>query len=75
MGYSARELTELQATIDGSTADVVIAGTPTDLSRLMCLNKPVVRARYEFAETGEPRLSALVEGFLERKELLRRDPH
>jgi predicted GTPase len=54
---------------------VVIAATPSDLSRIMRLNKPVIRARYEFAETGEPRLSNLVEKFLERKGLLRRDPH
>jgi hypothetical protein len=30
----------------------------------MRIDKPVVRARYEFAEVGEPRLSALIEGFL-----------
>jgi predicted GTPase len=64
MGYSAKELSELQATINGSSADAVIAGTPSDLSHLMRLDKPVVRARYEFAETGEPRLSRLVEDFL-----------
>jgi predicted GTPase len=53
MGYSAKELGELQATINGSSADAVIAGTPSDLSHLMRLDKPVVRARYEFAEVGE----------------------
>ena len=66
MGYSEKELGELQATINGSAADVVIAGTPIDLARLMRLNKPVVRARYEFAEAGEPRLSALIEDFVHR---------
>ncbi len=64
MGYSTKELGELQATINGSNAEAVIAGTPVDLSRLMELNKPVVRARYEFAEVSEPRLSALIEDFL-----------
>ena len=58
---------ELQATINASSADVVIAGTPSDLSHLMRLDKPVVRARYEFAEVGEPRLSALIEDFLIRQ--------
>jgi predicted GTPase len=66
LGYSAKELEELQATINGSSAEVVIAGTPSDLSHLMRLDKPVIRARYEFAEVGEPRLSALVEDFLSR---------
>lgn len=67
MGYSATELQELQATINGSRADVVVAGTPSDLTHLMRLEKPVVRARYSFAEIGEPRLSALVADFLKRR--------
>jgi len=64
MGYSTKELGELRATINGSAAEVVIAGTPIDLSRLIELDKPVVRARYEFAEVGEPRLSVFIEDFL-----------
>ena len=64
MGYSEKELGELQATINGSSAEAVIAGTPSDLAHLMQLDKPVIRARYEFAEVGEPRLSKLVEDFL-----------
>ena len=48
----------------------MIAGTPSDLSHLMRLDKPVMRARYEFAEVGEPRLSALIEDFLRRRGLL-----
>ena len=69
MGYSAKELQELQATINGSGADVVVAGTPSDLTHLMRLEKPVVRARYSFAETDEPSLSALVADFLERRNI------
>lgn len=72
MGYSAKELSELQATINGSSADVVISGSPTDLAHLMQLDKPVIRARYEFAEVGEPRLSRLIEDFLGREGILER---
>lgn len=71
VGYSASELAELQATINGSTADVVVAGTPSDLAHIMHLNMPVFRARYEFAEVGEPRLSVLVEEFLDRRGVLK----
>lgn len=69
MGYSAAQLRELQATINASTADVVIAGTPSDLSRLLRLDTPLIRARYEFGEVGEPRLSALIGDFLDRRGL------
>jgi predicted GTPase len=45
----------------------VIAGTPSDLSHLLRLGKPVVRARYEFGEVGEPGLSTLIDDFLRRR--------
>lgn len=65
MGYSAAQLDDLAATINGSSADVVVAGTPSELGHLMKLNKPVVRARYDFKEVGEPKLSVLVNRFIE----------
>jgi predicted GTPase len=71
MGYSQKQRADLQATINGSQADVVISGTPSDLTHLMTLNKPVIRARYEFAEVGEPKLGALVETFLRERSILR----
>jgi predicted GTPase len=66
MGYGAAQLAELEATIAGVTADVVVAATPVDLARLIRVGKPVVRARYEFAETGEPQLSTLIDAFIDR---------
>lgn len=72
MGYSSKELADLAATINRSSADVVIAGTPMDLGSLMALDKPVVRARYDFKEVGEPRLGDLVRSFLNKRGLLAR---
>jgi predicted GTPase len=74
MGYSAKERADLQATINGSSAEVVVAGTPSDLSRILALDKPVVRARYEFAEMGEPSLSRQIDNFLHRHAILERTP-
>jgi predicted GTPase len=70
MGYSASQRADLEATIDGSSAEVVVAGTPSDLSRILALDKPVVPARYEFAEVGEPAPSRLIEDFLQRRGML-----
>jgi predicted GTPase len=50
----------LRATLERVGADVVVAATPVDLARLIAVSKPIVRARYEFAETGEPTLGGLV---------------
>nr|MDJ0577545.1 cyclic 2,3-diphosphoglycerate synthase [Xenococcaceae cyanobacterium MO_234.B1] len=69
MGYFPAQLKALEATINNAEADVVVAATPSNLSSLMKLNKPVVRARYEFAEMGKPSLSDQIEQFLARKNL------
>ena len=64
MGYSATQIEALRATLNAADADVIVAGTPIDLGSLLKLNKPVVRARYEFAEIEEPGLWGHVERFL-----------
>jgi predicted GTPase len=66
MGYSAEQLRALQDTINNTPADVVVAATPIDLAALIEVNKPIVRAYYEFAEASEPGLAAQVEQFLAR---------
>lgn len=55
MGYSQAQIKDLQETINNSPAEVVIAGTPIDLSRVININKPVVRVRYDLEEI-EPQL-------------------
>ncbi|MDE1855680.1 MAG: GTPase [Candidatus Micrarchaeota archaeon] len=50
VGYSKREISELQETINAAECDVVVSGTPTDLGRILKLNKPLVNVRYELQE-------------------------
>ena len=64
VGYHAAQLNALRETINAAEADVVVTATPCDISALIQINKPVVRARYEFAEVGEPGLRSLLEEFL-----------
>ena len=64
LGYGAAQIEALEQTINAADADVVVCATPIDLAHLIRLNKPVVRARYEFAQTGEPTLSAIIDAFL-----------
>jgi len=67
LGYSREQLEALRQTIDATPAAVVVAATPIDLAALIRLNKPVVRARYEFAEIETPGLAGIVADFLERR--------
>jgi len=66
MGYSRDQLEALRRTIEDTPADVVVAGTPIDLAALLPLNKPVVRARFEYAERGGRGLWEEVQDFLEQ---------
>jgi predicted GTPase len=66
LGYGPAQRRALQATLDAAPADVIVAGTPIDLGALLELRLPVVRARYEYAEAGEPGLGAQVDAFLAR---------
>lgn len=50
MGYGDAQIRDLEATIDAADADVVVSGTPIDLTRVLSVNKPMTRARYELRE-------------------------
>ena len=47
MGYSDQQTSDLQATINAIDADIVLSGTPIDLTRIVSVNKPVVRVQYD----------------------------
>ncbi len=60
MGYGDTQLKELEATIAGIDADLVIIGTPIDLRRVLKIKQPTVRVCYELQEIGEPTLDTLL---------------
>jgi len=60
MGYSDQQIMELEATINNADVDLVIVGTPIDLGRVLKINKPSQRVRYELQEIGQPTLVELL---------------
>lgn len=50
MGYSDAQIRDLAETIRNTDPDVVVSGTPHDLARLIDVDVPIVRVRYELAE-------------------------
>lgn len=71
MGYSPEQISELEQTIRETPADMVLVATPVDLARLMEIDKPAVRVRYEIAEMETPGLRGAVlkavEGLMEKR--------
>jgi predicted GTPase len=72
VGYHAVQLAALRETINRADVDVIVSATPCNLDALIEINKPVVRARYEFSEVGEPALSSLVKRFLSEQHFRKR---
>lgn len=66
MGYGEEQMSELARTLNAVDADVVLAGTPIDLTRVLALNKPVVRVRYDLERVSGPALRDLIAPVLER---------
>jgi predicted GTPase len=52
MGYGDAQIRELEATLNAVDADIVLSATPIDLTRVLRLDKPICRVRYDLVETG-----------------------
>lgn len=60
LGYSESQLKELETSINRVACDTVVLGTPSDLTRMMRIDKPVARVQFEAAEVGAHRLESLI---------------
>ncbi len=69
MGYSGQQIKDLEATINASDADVVVIGTPIDLRRIIKIDKPAVRIKYDLQEIGKPNLEDVLEEFFKKHNL------
>ncbi len=66
LGYGAEQLDALRESIAAAPVDAVVSGTPIDLAALIDVPHPIVRARYEYEDTGEPSLATVLDEALER---------
>ena len=61
MGYGAAQVRELEATLNAVDADLVLSATPIDLRRLLVLNKPITRVRYDLVPVSGTPIWELIE--------------
>ena len=66
MGYSPQQVSDLEETINSADCDAVVIGTPIDLNRIININKPATRVRYEIKEIGEITLETVIDEFLKK---------
>ena len=60
MGYSPHQISDLQETINRAVCDLVLFATPIHLTRILTINKPTLRVRYEYKDHGPPLLDDLL---------------
>lgn len=68
MGYSQRQIADLQATLEAMPIDLIISATPVDLTRLLRLSRPLAQVRYEYREMDGNPLARKVLEFIGRQE-------
>jgi predicted GTPase len=64
MGYGKDQTKDLEQTINASDCELVVIGTPIDLTRVIDIQKPSVRVTYELEEVGTPNLETVLKPFL-----------
>ena len=70
MGYSAEQIRDLEETINASDCDLVLFATPIQLTRIVSINKPAIRVRYEYEDKGSPALQDVLLNELKGKGLI-----
>lgn len=60
MGYGDEMVRDLEKTINQADVDLIISATPIDLTRILKVNKPMQRVRYELQEIGKPTLEDIL---------------
>jgi len=61
MGYSKRQVKDMETTINNTECDLVLFATPIDLTHLISIDKPTIRVGYEYSDNSDPTLETLLE--------------
>jgi predicted GTPase len=67
VGYSEHQMEELSQVINDTPCDLVLLGTPTDISRYLKVTKPVQRVRYELEEINPGEIEKAIFNLLEER--------
>lgn len=64
MGYSPQQVKDLEETINQCDCDLVLAATPIDILKLIKIEKPTLRIKYEYKDNSQPSLEELIRKML-----------
>ncbi|MCK4339782.1 MAG: GTPase [Candidatus Cloacimonetes bacterium] len=64
MGYSHQQVKDLEETINKTDCDSVILATPIDLNKIINIDKPTARVKYDLQEIGYPDFEDVLKNFV-----------
>lgn len=67
LGYYEDQLKDLEESIKRTPCDLVLIGSPIDIRRVIDVDKPSMRVRYELEEMGEPSLDSILNEMFSKK--------
>ena len=68
MGYSPQQVKDLEETINKTDCDSVILATPIDLNKIINIDKPTARVKYDLQEIGYPDFEDVLKNFVKSLE-------
>ena len=66
MGYGRKQMQDLEETINKADVDIVVSGTPIDLTRVINAEKPIIRVRYDVGEETLKQLREIIDEFVDK---------
>ncbi len=66
MGYGKKQISELEKTINNTDVDLVVSGTPIDITRVLKSSKQIIRVKYGVGEETGLELEKVVDGFIKK---------
>ncbi|MFX1497886.1 MAG: GTPase [Promethearchaeota archaeon] len=66
MGYTDQQIDDLEKTLNNVKCDIILNGSPIDLTKLIKTNKPIVKVTYDIEPVKEPTIENVLDNFTEK---------
>ena len=66
MGYTDQQIEDLEKTLNNAKADIILNGSPIDLTKLIKANKPIVKVTYDIKSIGSPTIEEVLDDFIKK---------
>ncbi len=66
MGYNDDQIENLEKTLNNVKADIILNGSPIDLTKLIKANKPIVKVTYDIEATRKPSIEDVLDNFIDK---------